>query len=85
MLLFFPFVVLALILFYYLARTILIEDDFFRNFFILGVASFSLVIVFEVIGGFLDGDIDYVLMMMKESFKIFGQHFFWEKFKIIRT
>jgi len=85
-LLFLPFIALALVLFYYFIKTILTKFRFSRNFFIGGAIFFALVIVLEFIGGFSEGVAGYVLMTFEESFEVFGAtcfliggFYYWKK------
>ena len=70
--LFLPFIILALILFYYFIKIILIRFHLARNFFIVGASFFALVILSEFVGGFMEGTIGYFIMTLEESFEIFG-------------
>ena len=70
--LFLPFIILALILFYYFIKIILTRFHLARNFFIVGASFFALVILSEFVGGFMEGTIGYVIMTLEESFEIFG-------------
>jgi len=70
--LFLPFIILALVLFYYFIKTILTRFHLVRIFFIVGASFFALVIFSEFLGGFMEGNVGYVIMTLEESFEIFG-------------
>ncbi len=72
-LLFSPLIALTLMMFYVFMKSFFKE---YNKLFLLGVISFSMVIVLEFIGGLLEGEIGYSVMTLEESFEIFGTSFF---------